>query len=536
MRRLRRVLGWCVWVLAAFCVAVWQLPATSNKQPAFTLRILHTNDHHARVEAVSAGTAGMLGGVARRKTLFDQLRAESAAEEVPLLALDAGDVFQGTLYFTQFKGQADLEFYNALDYAAVTIGNHEFDAGAETLANFIDGAEFPILSANVVAEAPSPLAGKIQPWVIQDVAGERIGIFGLTPEDTAILSSPGEGITFLNAQAAAAASVQSLQAEGVDRIIGLTHIGFVGDRQLAQSINGIDVIVGGHSHTPLGDMPGATEGYPVIVSAPNGDNVVIVTDWEWGKYLGDLTVRFDSVGRVVAWEEAPRPVDETVAEDPGFANRVAAYAEPLTVLRQTVIGQTLVDLDGDRALVRSGETNLANLIADAMLEKMRPEGAQIAITNGGGIRASIPSGEITIGQVLEVLPFGNTLAFADLTGRQIRAALESGLSQAEEGAGRFPQVAGLYLTWDPKAPAGQRITALRLIDSTGRMRLLRPDATYRVVTNNFMLNGGDGYSVFTEGQNPYTSGFDMADSVIDYISTNSPIELQPDGRIRYNSP
>ncbi|MBW4653003.1 MAG: 5'-nucleotidase C-terminal domain-containing protein [Kaiparowitsia implicata GSE-PSE-MK54-09C] len=523
MLSLRRLWGGLVLALAGFLLVLSTRPAASQA-PAFSLQILHTNDHHARIEP-----AGDLGGVARRKTLFDQVRAEAT---IPTLTLDAGDIFQGTLYFTQFQGQADLEFYNALDYDAVTVGNHEFDAGAQTLADFIDGAEFPMISANLVVDERSPLVGKIQPWIIQDVAGQRVGIFGLTPEDTAILSSPGEGVTFVDAVEAAQQAVADLQAEGVDKIIGLTHVGLGRDRQIAQRVEGIDVIVGGHSHTPLGDMPGASAPYPVIETSPSGEDVVIVTDWEWGNYVGVLTVDFNAAGEVVSWEESPQAVDETLVEDATFLEQIAVYAEPLEELRQTVIGQSLVDLEGDRTVVRIGETNLANLVADAMLEKMRPDGAEMVITNGGGIRASIPAGEITIGQVLEVLPFGNTLAIADLTGLQVVEALESGLSQVEEGAGRFPQVAGLRFTFDPAAAVGQRVTTLCFIDADGTSQSLQADTIYRVVTNNFMLNGGDGYAVFTDAQNPYVTGFDMADSVVDYIQTNSPINLDVDGRIQ----
>ncbi|HEY9645928.1 MAG TPA: 5'-nucleotidase C-terminal domain-containing protein [Chroococcidiopsis sp.] len=531
LRQLNRRWALLVLLFTGFAIALLAPFAVAQDAP-YTLRIIHTNDHHAHIEPVSAGPAGTLGGLPRRKTLFDQLRTESTGQNEPLLVLDAGDIFQGTLYFTQFKGQADLDFYNDLDYDAVTVGNHEFDAGAEALADFITKAEFPMLSANIEVDERSPLAGKIRPWRILNVSGERIGIFGLTPQDTALLSNPGAGVTFTDFKEAAAKAVRALRLRRVDKIIALSHVGITNDLQLAQEVNGIDVIVGGHSHTPLGNIPGAEAAYPIMETSPSGQPVVIVTDWEWGKYVGDVRVSFDPSGTVTSATGTPHAVDQTITPDPDFVAKVESYAAPLNALRQTVIGQAAVLLDGDRSKIRAEETNLANLITDAMLEKMRPEGAQMVITNGGGIRSSIPAGDVTMGQVLEVLPFGNTLGFADLTGQQVRAALEHGLSEVESGGGRFPQVAGLRYTWTLEAPVGERVRTVEFVDAAGDRQPLQDDRIYRVVTNNFMLTGGDGFTMFHQGQNPYVSGFDVAESVVEYIQRNSPVNPATDGRIQ----
>lgn len=496
----------------------------------FALRVLHTNDHHGHLQPIKMG-ANQLGGIAQRQTLVKQLRAESAQVSEPLLLLSAGDIFQGTLYFNQYLGQADLDFYNTMKYNAATIGNHEFDRGQEVLADFLAGAEFPMVSANIEIDDTSPLAGKIKPWVILKLKGEKVGIFGLTTEATSILSNPGASIRFINHIQAAKQAVRELTSQGVNKIIALTHIGFASDFQLASQVDGIDVVVGGHSHTPLGNISGATNPYPVVAKTPDGSPVLIVTDWEWGKYLGDLHLTFDRAGTLTDWAGKPHIVDATIPPDSAFQTKLASYAEPLQELQQQVIGQTEVKLEGDRARIRTSETNLGNLVADAMLAKTRPDACQIAIVNSGGIRTSIPPGPVTVAQVLEVLPFGNAIARLDLTGEQIKAALEHGVSQVESGMGSFPQVAGLQFVWNPHAPAGDRIVGIQVQQPDGTFKPLQTDTTYRVVTNDFLLKGGDGYSMFVQGNNQLNTGYLLADVVGDYIHERSPISPQMENRI-----
>jgi 5'-nucleotidase len=255
------------------------------------------------------------------------------------------------------------------------------------------------------------------------------------------------------------------------------------------------MLIGGHSHTPLAPMNGVTKpSYPELIAGPDGRPVVVVTAWEWGRWLGDITVSFDAAGRVVDIRGRPTEVKASLEADPGFENRIAVFRRSLDDLRKRVIGQAAVALNGSRADVRTRETNLGNLVAEAMLAGARQDGAQIAITNGGGIRASIPAGPVTVGQVLEVLPFGNTLALTTISGADLKLALENGVSQVETGAGRFPQIAGFRFAFDPAKPAGQRVTAVTFNDQP-----VDPAASFRVVTNNFMLAGGDGYRALASG-------------------------------------
>ncbi len=544
----------------------------SSGTPAYSLRILHTNDHHSRIEPVqvtirsspSPAITRNFGGVSRRKALIDSIRTANPTQNI--LLLDAGDIFQGTLYFNQYNGQADLFFYNGMGYDAVAVGNHEFDRGQAPLRDFIQGANFPMLSANITVEPTATLApvwvgntttaanGQLGPRTIVTRGGESIGIFGLTTPDTAILSSPGAGVTFdSNLATIAQAQVDALRTAGANKIIALTHLGYPVDQQLAAQVRGINVIIGGHTHTPLlpttnppSPVGIASAGpYPTTVQDPDGKNVVIVTDWEWGKWLGDITVDFDASHNIIAVTGVISPVwanglgtrellpgeQPEITPDAAFETQINdVYKPPLDVLRNTVIGSASVELDGARNNVRSRETNLGNLICDALLDKTRPDGGQVVIMNGGGIRASIPSGDVTVGEVLEVLPFGNTIARVDITGAQLKTALENGVSQVESAAGRFPQIAGMRFTWARNLPAGRRVQKIEIATEGGFVPV-DPAATYRVITNNFMLTGGDGYSVFTQGTNGLDTGFILADVVMDYIEANTPVSPTVEGRI-----
>jgi 5'-nucleotidase / UDP-sugar diphosphatase len=521
------------WFLSLLLCAFLSLLLTRPvlvRETSWPLRILHTNDHHAHLEPITTNKT-TLGGIAQRKQLVDRLRQESKQQKENLLLLDAGDIFQGTLFFNRYAGLADVHFYNALNYDAAVVGNHEFDRGQPTLANFINQAKFPLLSANMQLDRRSPLVGKVKPWIIQKLAGQKVGILGLTTKDVMLLSNPGDGVSFQDPIIAAKQAVRELQAQGINKIIAVTHLGISVDRLLAQQVNGIDVIVGGHSHSLIGTFPGATDPYPLVEKSPNGQTVLIVTDWEWGKHLGDLQVKFDRRGKLTSWTGQPHPLDSTVQPDQVFQAKLKEFAAPIENLRRTVIGSTVSLLDGDRAKVRSQETNLGNLVADAMLAKTKAIGAQVVLINGGGLRSSIPAGQITVSQVLETMPFSSTITYADLTGKQLQAALENGVSKVADGDGRFPQVAGLRFVWQPTAAVGLRVVSVQVQQPSGTWQPLVADKIYRVVTNNFMLGGGDGYEVLKNAQNKGDSGFVLSDVVMEYITARSPLNVKVSDRI-----
>ncbi|QAY66561.1 S-layer homology domain-containing protein [Paenibacillus protaetiae] len=540
--------------LASAVIVSGLIPAVYSAQTAhaaeaddFSLRILHTNDTHAHLD-----------NIARRMT------AIAAAKNDSTLLLDAGDVFSGTLYFNQYNGLADLWFMNKAGYDAMTFGNHEFDKGPAVLAAFMKEAKFPFVSANIdfskdsslggayhTAIADKPTNGQIYPAIIKEVNGEKVGIFGLTTPDTAVLSSPGDNITFKDYEASAEATVKSLEEKGINKIIALSHLGYTVDEELADSVPGIDVIVGGHSHTKL-DAP--------EVHNADTEPTLIVQTGEYGQYLGQLDVKFDDNGVLTSWDGKLTSIDETdaagkyvIADNKEAADKLAELAKPLETLKQTVIGKTTVVLDGERGSVRKQETNLGDFTADGMLAKVKSivheTGVKgyVTIQNGGGIRASLPAGDITLGGLLTVMPFGNNLTALKMTGAEITAALENGVSGVETGEGRFPQVAGMRFAYDSTKPGekidsvtgtvtqnGSRIQKVEIKNEDGTYSPIDPQAYYIVATNSYMATGGDFYRSMKQAHDDgrfYELNLVDYEVFKDYLASAGTVSQQIEGRI-----
>ncbi|TBH20716.1 bifunctional metallophosphatase/5'-nucleotidase [Thermus thermamylovorans] len=504
-------------------------------QGAFTLTLVHTNDTHAHLEPTELTLSGQrvrVGGVAQRIAFFDRLR--TARRNV--LFLDAGDVFQGTLYFNQYRGLADRFFMHRALYRVMALGNHEFNLGPGHLAEFVRGARFQVVSANLGLEREPRLKGLVAPFAVVSVGGERVGVVGLTTPDTAVISNPGPTVDFLDPYESAQKAVYELLRRGVNKIVVLSHLGYGEDLRLARRLVGAQVIVGGHSHTLLGSFPhrelSPAGPYPTVVKNPEGKDVLVVQAWEWGKVVGVLELAFDARGELVAYKGEPFLMTPEVSPEDFFAREaLLAYAAPVRALMGQVVAEARVDLVGEREVVRRRESNLGNLIADGMLWKTRGAGTQIALQNGGGIRASIPRGPITVAKVYEVLPFGNTLVVMDLKGREIKAALENGVSQWEGTAGRFLQVAGLRYAFDLSRPAGDRVVRVEVRTERGFVPL-DLEATYRVVVNNFIAAGGDGFAVLRDAQGyRVDTGFADAEAFMEYLGELRAVEVVLEGRI-----
>ena len=361
----------------------------------FELSILHTNDTHANLDMV-----------AKKATAIKEERAKKPNS----LLIDAGDVLTGTLYYNEFQGQADLEFMNLMDYDVMTFGNHEFDSGStveghKVLADFIKGASFPFVSSNIDFSSDknlsglyndkiknNPKDGTIYNGIVKKVDGEKIGIFGLTTEETMNLSSPK--VQFEDYIEEAEKTVAAFEKKGIDKIVAVTHIGYDdnpnvdNDRVLAEVVNGIDVIVGGHSHSKLAE--------PVVVNKDeNGlekDPTVIVQAYQYNDYLGTVDVEFDENG-VVVGQVGELIAIKDKAEDPEVAAKLKVYADQIDEVKTTSTGATVVDelpnprlsdSEGATVSVRNSETALGNLITDGMLDKAKefnPE-TVIALQNG----------------------------------------------------------------------------------------------------------------------------------------------------------
>ena len=506
----------------------------------FELNILHINDLHSRIEAINksdstcsaedAAKNECFGGIARVKAAIDARRAELSGKNV--LTLDAGDQFQGSLFYTTYKSAPIADFMNTIGFDAMAIGNHEFDDGPEELAKFIDALKFPMISGNTLAGLNSPVADKFKPYIVKDFSGEKVAVVSVLATDTDETSSPGDSILFADEIGYLKEAVKEIEGQGIDKIVLLSHVGYVKDQQIAAAVDGIDVIVGGHSHTLLSNTDEKAAGpYPTLVKNPAGKDVPIVQAYAYSKYLGDLTVVFDDAGVVKTATGEPKLLDASVTPDAGFVAKVAELAGPIEELKLKEIGSTAEAIDGSRETCRAMECTMGNLVADAMVDRLSDQGVTIAIQNGGGLRASIDAGTVTMGEVLTVLPFQNTLASFQLKGSDIVAALENGVSQVEEAAGRFPQVSGLKYTADLNKPAGSRITAVEVKEGDSFVAL-DPNKLYGVATNNYMRGGGDGYKVFsTGGQNAYDFGPGLESVVADYLAKNNPYKPYSDGRI-----
>lgn len=508
----------------------------------YELNILHINDLHSRIEAINKYDSTCsaeeteknecFGGIARVKTAIETRRKELTDAGANVLVLDAGDQFQGSLFYTTYKSEAVAEFMNGIGFDAMAVGNHEFDDGPEELAKFLDQAKFPIISGNTVAGADTPIANRIPGYVIKEMGGEKVAVVSVLATDTDETSSPGKSVFFEDEITYLKGVIPQIEAEGANKIILLSHVGYVRDQEIAAAVDGIDVIVGGHSHTLLSNTDGKAAGpYPTNVKNPAGTDVPIVQAYAYSKYLGDLKVVFDDDGKVKSVSGAPQLLDASVTPDAGFSARVAELAKPLEELRQKEISEATAVIDGSREVCRATECSMGNLVADAILDRVKDQGITIAIQNGGGLRASIDQGVVTMGEVLTVLPFQNTLATFELTGADVLAALENGASQIEEGAGRFAQVAGLRYSFDKTKPAGSRIANVEVKEGDAFVAL-DPAKTYGVVSNNYMRGGGDGYSVFAEkGMKAYDFGPSLEIVVADYLENNRPYTPYTDGRI-----
>jgi len=525
--------------IAALSVSTLGLSAGASFAD-YTLNILHINDWHSRIESNNKydstcseeeeGKGECYGGAARLVTAFADRR--KALEGQNVLVLNAGDNFQGSLFYPTYMGKAEMEFLNRIGFDAMTVGNHEFDDGEKALVPFLDGTSYPVLGANVKTTEQSAANGKIDPTAVVEIGGQKIGIIGVVTPETATIASPGPNISFDDDIATIKAEVEKLKGQGVDKIIALTHVGYVRDKEIA-AIPGVDVVVGGHSHTYLSSTDEKADGpYPTLVDNPDGYKTPVVTAGSYSKYLGEIAITFDDSGVVKEAKGAPIFLDKSVTPDATVLARVKELGGPIEELKAKEVSETTAPIDGDRKSCRAVECTMGNLVTDAMLDRTKDQGVTIAFTNGGGLRASIDQGTVTMGEVLTVLPFQNTLATFQLTGKDLVASLEHGVSMIEEEKGAFPQVSGLKFTFDRSvAPNAGRIKSVEVMEN-GAWAPIDEAKTYLIATNNFTRGGGDGYELFkTNAQNAYDYGPGLEQVVADYLVANRPYTPKLDGRI-----
>ena len=499
----------------------------------YEITILHTNDFHARFRPISKydnncsaknnAKGKCFGGSARLSSAIEDARSRHSNT----ILLDGGDQFQGTLFYNLYKGKVAAEMMNMLGYDGMAVGNHEFDDGPETLRVFMDSVDFPVLMANANVDMEPELKDQLQKSTTLYKNNRKIGLIGINTVDTAELSSPGENVIFTDAVAAVQSEVDFLTEAGVNIIILLSHSSYGVDKMIAANTTGVDVIVGGHDNTLLSNVSDRAKGpYPTVV---NGTQ--IVQAYAYGKFLGELSVLFDEAGNVIHASGEPIIIDGSVNENSQIVARLDELEKPINTLKETIVGTVSNPLTGDRAVCRIQECDMGNMIADAMRDAVIDKGYTIALQNSGGIRASLDAGDVTLGEIMTILPFQNTLSTFKVTGEQLLTAIENGVSQVEDVAGRFPQVSGMRYTFDPSKPAnGGRVTSIE-IDEDGSWQPLDLNKMYGMVSNNFIRGGGDGYKVFRSASDIYDFGPDLADVVANYIKANPGYSGYTDNRI-----
>jgi len=486
-----------------------------KEHPAYRLVVLHTNDTHGHPVRFFYYPAPDVGGLPARATLIRQIREEN--ENV--LVLDAGDINTGRAESNLFKAKPDIEGYNYIGYDAMVLGNHEFDNPIDILKAQMEWAHFPFLSANVKTKNGDYLTRR---YIIKEFGGFKVAIFGLTTKETEIIGNPEyiKNLVFEDEIKIAKRLAPELKRKA-DIVIALVHMGLYpslgkGSKRLASEVSSIDLIIDGHTHTRLDS--------PVIIKNPSGHKTFIVQAWKWGLVLGrvDLWIKnreaidLDFKAMPINLKTLKRMSDGTkvyhfvgkeIKEDEKLAKFLQTYVDKVDSMLSEVIGHAEETFFYSK--VRERETALGDLIADSMLWYTKNMGVDFAIQNGGGIRADLFEGQITMQSLYEILPFDNSVVVVTLKGSDLQSLFDF-IATISGGRGAFPQVS-----------KGLSFTINRV---TGRCENIRvngdpidPGRTYKIATNSYLANGGDGYKIFLNAVGRYDTSMFQRDVFIQYI-------------------
>ncbi|KAK6202233.1 hypothetical protein LQW54_008946 [Pestalotiopsis sp. IQ-011] len=486
----------------------------------YNISFYHINDVHAHLDEFSSSGSdctnpakGCYGGYARVKSVINETRPSHEDS----LFLNVGDEFQGTLFYTFYGGEKIAETLNQLGFDAMTLGNHEFDAGDDVLGDFLQNLTFPIVSANIVSDNEK-LNKTIKPYHIFEEY--ELAVIGVTTEDVPSISSPGEGTIFSDPIEAVQNTIDLIKSTtDIKRIAAITHIGYDVDIKLAQETSGLFLIMGGHSHTLLGDMEGAEGKYPTIETNKDGDEVFIVTAYRWGEYLGYIDVTYDSEGEILAYHGAPIHLTNTTAQDEDLQTQIDAWRVPFEAFAAEEVGETNVELDQTKCY--DEECLLGGFMSDAMYQYRLDGGGapDFALINGGGVRATIDEGKITRGEVLTSFPFGNAIVEVIYDGETLWKMLEGLVSMVNqftgEEVGSLLQLSkNIKVEYNPDNEVGSRLVAVTIGGEP-----LDTEKDYNVVTIDFLTGGGDNFLEEVDG-----SVLDLMDEVlVSYIQAQSPI-------------
>lgn len=457
--------------------------STAPDKPGFTLTVIHINDAHGRMGA---------------EPFISKMAADLRGQGKNVLILDAGDRLHGQTAANLSGGEAAVSVMNAAGYSAMVPGNHDFNFGVGRLLELSQMMNFGLFAVNV-----RDLSGKslFRPDTIFRMDGISVGVFGIATPETKTAADPRivAGLTFDDPKQAAVNIVDTLKARGCDIIIALTHLG----NDVLAAVPGIDVIVDGHSHE-------------LFMSGKSVNNVLIGQAGEHGKYIGVIEIAVSGgavvskTAKVIAVPGGDGEIDSGgLVPDSAVIAKISEEEAKMEQITSVVIGKTSVLLQGERDSVRTRRTNLTDMVTNSMLHAT---GADIALLTGGNIRAGIAAGDITMGQVLTVLPFSNLLVTLELSGADILSALEHGVSRYPEPAAQYIHAAGINFEFDPNAEPVKRITKVTMANG----KALDASGTYTVATIEFIAAGGDGYNMMSNGKNLVYYGGD-AEALARYL-------------------
>ncbi|GAB0133541.1 hypothetical protein EsDP_00001948 [Epichloe bromicola] len=501
----------------------------------YNVSFFHVNDVHAHLDQYTRGGAdctdpgqGCFGGYARIKTKVDELRGKYPDH----LWLNAGDEFQGTLFYTFYGGDKIAETINRLGFDAMTLGNHEWDGGDDKLGRFLKKLAFPVVSCNVKS-TNKDLNETIKNYHVFEK--HELAVIGATTETTPDIANVSRATTtFLDPIPEIQKAIYQIRnTTKVKRIVALTHLGYDVDQKLAEETEGLSLIIGGHSHTLLGGMEKAKGKYPTIVKDKSGHEVFVVTSYRWGEYLGSIELTFDKNGKALSYHGAPIHMDNTTALDKDLQKNITAWRAPFEKYAAEVVGSTENALD--QTACQEDDCLLGQVVTDAMLEygQNQTKGADgkkpdFAIINAGGIRATIDQGNITHGEVTTSFPFGNAVTQLKYSGSDVRKILEGCVSRVSQfnqkkTSSWFQVSRNIVIEYDPTKDAGSR-----LANVTVGGRALDDKTEYNVVTVDFVAGGGDN---LLKPVRDFVTLESLDQVLVSFISNHSPLQNALEKRV-----
>ncbi|XP_014226882.1 apyrase-like [Trichogramma pretiosum] len=522
----------CLWLL---CLVAHDAAHTDS---SFELSVVHFSDFHSRyVEVAPNGglcyeKSKCVGGVARLGSIIKRL---ASIRKNPIV-LNAGDSFQGTLYYELYRGNITAHFMNLLPHDAMTLGNHDFDDHVSGLVSYLKQLKSPVLDTNIDVSGEPSLQGLLFNSTIIEKGGRNIGIIGVIASDTDELSTTTGNVKFLAEAETINLEAARLKSHGVDIIIVLSHCGIEHDKLIAQNCPLIDVIVGGHSHILLynGTPPSgekAYDKYPIVVTQETGRKVLIVHSGPFTKYIGDIRIVFNDVGEVKYWKGNPIYLDQSIKEDENIVNELKPWKIMVDKVGKQLIGRTMIYLNNS---CDSNECNFGDFITDAMIDYYAAQNATIGFMTANSISNSIPVGPIFYEDLYATMAYANTWDLIELRGCDLLQVLEENVSNGLSKVGfmnpELIQWSGLKVTYDLKRDHSKLVNVQIRNQESNEFKDLDKQEWYKIVVPTYMLS--DAFPIIVKKHRKIMTGKDRdLNIMIDYIKRLKVVDLKFEPRM-----